>query len=243
VGALRLFTYFRSGAAHRVRIALALKGVAYQSVPAHLVRGGGEHLQPCFRKLNPQARAPVLQLPDGTTLIQTAAILEYLEETAPEPALLPADPVARAKARGVAGIIGSDIHPLNNVAVLNALRRAGLNEEAVLAWIAEWITRGREAVGALIGEEDWCLGPASSLADLYLVPQLFSARRFKVTLEPFRRIRRVDGLAATRRPSLQQRQRTNPMPSDAANAFPQWTRVRVETRRRAHAACAVGPPD
>jgi maleylacetoacetate isomerase len=196
VGALRLFTYFRSGAAHRVRIALALKGIAYDGVPVHLVRGGGEHLQPPFRKLNPQARVPVLQLPDGTTLIQSAAILEYLEETVPEPALLPADPVARAKVRGVAGVIGADIHPLNNVAVLNTLRRIGLNEEAVSAWIAQWITRGLEAVEALIGEEGWCLGPAPTLADLYLAPQLFSARRFKVTLEPFRRIRRVDGLAA-----------------------------------------------
>src|SRR6516165_6307093 len=115
---LRLYTYFRSGAAHRVRIALALKGVAYESAPVHLVRGGGEHLQPGFRKINPQARVPVLQLADGTTLIQSGAILEYLEETVPEPALLPRDPVARAKARAVAGVIGSDIHPLNNVAVL-----------------------------------------------------------------------------------------------------------------------------
>ena len=180
-----------------MRIALALKGIAYESAPVHLVRGGGEHLQPGFRKINPQARVPVLQLADGTTLIQSGAILEYLEETVPEPALLPADPVARAKARAVAGVIGSDIHPLNNVAALNALRRAGLNEEAVSAWIAQWITRGFEAIEALIGSDGWCFGAAPTFADLYLAPQLFSARRFQVNVEPFARIRRVAALIET----------------------------------------------
>jgi maleylacetoacetate isomerase len=180
-----------------VRIALALKGIAYESAPVHLVRGGGEHLQPGFRKINPQARVPVLQLADGTTLIQSGAILEYLEETVPEPALLPADPVARAKARAVAGVIGSDIHPLNNVAALNALRRAGLNEEAVSAWITQWITRGCEAIEALIGGDGWCFGAAPTFADLYLAPQLFSARRFQVNVEPFARIRRVAALIET----------------------------------------------
>lgn len=192
---LRLYTYFRSGAAHRVRIALALKGVAYESVPVHLVRGGGEHLLPGFRALNPQARVPVLQLADGTALVQSSAILDYLEDTVPNPALLPSDPVLRAKVRGVAGIIGSDIHPLNNVAVLSTLRGAGLDEAAISTWIAQWITRGLTAVEALIGADGWCFGTAPTFADVYLAPQLFSARRFKVALDIFPKIARVSALA------------------------------------------------
>jgi len=191
----RLYTYFRSGAAHRVRIALALKGVAYESVPVHLVRDGGEQLTPEFRALNPQARVPVLALPDGDVLIQSSAILEYLEETVPEPPLLPVDPVLRAKVRGVAAIIGCDVHPLNNVAVLNALRRSGLDDVAVSAWIAHWITQGLASVEQLIGEHGWCFGSAPGLADVYLLPQVFSARRFKVALDPFPRISRVADLA------------------------------------------------
>lgn len=194
---LRLYTYFRSGAAHRVRIALAMKGVAYESDPVHLVRGGGEHLLPGFRELNPQARVPVLQLADGTALVQSSAILEYLEDTVPNPALLPPDPVLRARVRGVAGIIGSDIHPLNNVAVLNTLRGAGLDDVAVSAWTAQWITRGLAAVEALIGDDGWCFGDAPSLADVYLAPQLFSAHRFKVPLDDFPRIGRASALAGS----------------------------------------------
>ena len=195
MGQPRLYTYFRSGAAHRVRIALALKEIAYESVPVHLVRGGGEHLAPAFRALNPQARVPVLELASGDALIQSSAIIEYLEETVPEPPLLPSDPVARAKVRSVAAIIGCDVHPLNNVGPLNALRRSGLDDAAVSHWIAQWITLGFTAVEPLIGEDGWCFGPAPGLADLYLMPQVFSALRFKVALDPFPRIRRVAGLA------------------------------------------------
>ena len=191
----RLYTYFRSGAAHRVRIALALKGVAYESVPVHLVRDGGEHLKPAFRALNPQARVPVLELAGGERLIQSPAILEYLEETVPTPRLLPQDPVARAKVRGVAAIIGCDVHPLNNVAVLNTLRQLGQDEAAVRNWIARWITDGLTAVEQLIGDDGWCFGASPGLADVYLVPQLLSARRFSVPLDSYPRIARVAALA------------------------------------------------
>lgn len=108
----RLYSYFRSGAAHRVRIALALKGIAFETFPVHLVRNEGEHLTAAFRALNPQARLPVYELSTGETLIQSPAILEYLEETVPEPPLLPAGLIARAKVRGVAALIGCDVHPL-----------------------------------------------------------------------------------------------------------------------------------
>lgn len=193
---LRLYTYFRSGAAHRVRIALALKGISYDSLPVHLVRDGGEQLKPAFRTINPQARLPVLELPDGARLIQSSAIIEYLEETIPNPPLLPADPVDRARVRGVAAIIGADVHPLNNVAVIATLRKSGLDEAAVTGWIAKWITAGLEAFEQLIGEAHWCLGPEPGLADVYLVPQLFSANRFRVPLGHLPKIGRVAALAA-----------------------------------------------
>ena len=187
----RLYTYFRSGAAQRVRIGLALKGVAYDSVAVHLVRNGGEHLLPAFKAINPQARVPVFELADGTALAQSSAILEYLEETIPAPPLLPAAPVERAKVRRVAAIIGCDIHPLNNVGPLNELRRSGWSDSQVSTWISKWITFGLEAVEQLIGDEKWCFGSEPGLADIYLAPQLFSARRFNVRFDHLRRISRV----------------------------------------------------
>jgi maleylacetoacetate isomerase len=120
-----LYTYYRSGAAQHVRIGLALKRVAYESLPVHLVRNGGEHLLPAYRAINPQARVPTLRLVDGTVLAQSSAILEYLEETIPQPPLLTSDPIERAQVRRVSAIIGCDIHPLNNVGPLNELRRSG----------------------------------------------------------------------------------------------------------------------
>ena len=193
----RLYTYFRSGAAQRVRIGLALKGVAYESIPVHLVRNGGEHLLPAFKAINPQARVPVMELSDGTALAQSSAILEYLEETFPEPPLLPAAPIERAEVRRVAAIIGCDIHPLNNVGPLNELRRSGWSDVQVAAWISKWITLGLEAVEQLIGDEAWCFGNRPGLADIYLAPQLFSARRFKVPVDHLRRISRVARLTET----------------------------------------------
>ena len=191
MSAVRLYTYFRSGAAHRVRIALALKGVSYESLPVHLVRNGGEQLQPAFRTVNPQARLPVLELPNGARLIQSSAIIEYLEETITAPPLLPTDPVMRAHVRGIAAIIGADIHPLNNVAVLGTLRKFGHDEAVISAWIAQWITTGLSAVEQLIGEEGWCFGSELGLADIYLAPQLFSANRFKISVAHLPRITRV----------------------------------------------------
>ena len=180
----RLYTYFRSGAAQRVRIGLALKGVAYESIPVHLVRNGGEHLLPAFKAIDPQARVPVMELSDGTALAQSSAILEYLEETIPEPPLLPAAPIERAEVRRVAAIIGCDIHPLNNVGPLNELHRSGWSDVQVAAWISKWITLGLEAVEQLIGDEAWCFGNRPGLADIYLAPSFSppGASRFRSTI-------------------------------------------------------------
>ncbi len=192
----KLYTYFRSGSSHRVRIALALKGLAYESVPIHLLRDGGEHRQAAYQKINPQQRLPAFVLADGRVLIQSPAILEYLEEIAPSPPLLPGDPLRRAQMRGVAALIGCDIHPLNNISVLSVLRKSlGATDADVAAWIARWIIDGFAAIETMIEDSGFCFGTEPGMADVYLVPQLFSARRFGVDLTPFPRIRRVESLA------------------------------------------------
>lgn len=195
---MKLYGYWRSTSSYRLRIALALKGLAPEQVPIHLVRAGGEQHAEWYRALNPQRRVPSLALDDGSVLTQSPAILEYLEEVHPEPALLPADPVRRAQVRAAAAIVGCDIHPLHNVGPLNHLRREfGRSEPEVAGWIARWIGEGFAAIEALIGDEGYCFGPEPGLADVYLIPQLYAADRFGVPLDPYARIRRVEAFAAT----------------------------------------------
>lgn len=195
---MKLYGYWRSTSSYRLRIVLAMKGLDPEQVPVHLVRHGGEHLGPDYRRLNPQGRVPSLVLDDGPVLTQSPAIIEYLEERYPDPPLLPTEPVARAKVRAVAAIIGCDIHPLHNVGPLNVLRRDfGHSENEVAAWIGRWIGEGFAAVEALIPGEAFCFGPEPGLADIYLVPQVYAARRFGVPLEPFPKIARVTALAET----------------------------------------------
>ncbi len=193
-----LHDYWRSTSSYRLRIALALKGLSPERAFVHLVRSGGEQHAAAYRALNPQARVPSLVLDNGDVLIQTPAIIEYLEEVYPKPPLLPQGALSRAQVRAVAAIIGCDIHPLHNVGPLNLLREfTGGGKEAVVAWIDRWITDGFTAVEALIGEAGYCFGEAPGLADCYLIPQVYAARRFKVALDGFPRIRRVDDLAKT----------------------------------------------
>lgn len=187
-----LYTYYRSTSSYRVRIALALKGLDARHLPVNLLQG--EHRQDAYRTINPQGRVPALRTDEGELLVQSPAIIEYLEERFPEPALLPADPLQRAHQRGVAALIGCDIHPLHNVAVLNRLRGLGIDEEGVNQWIAHWIGEGLAAVEALIGDDGFCFGQPG-LADVYLLPQLYAARRFNVDLAAFPRILRVERLA------------------------------------------------
>jgi maleylacetoacetate isomerase len=193
---MKLYTYWRSTSSYRVRIALALKKLEAEQAFVHLVRNGGEQNAPSYRAINPQGRVPALELDDGSILIQSPAILEYLEEIYPTPALLPSDPVARAKVRAVASIIGCDVHPLHNVGPLNHLRKVfGRSEPEVTAWIATWVGQGLSAVEVLIGDEGFCFGPEPTLADVFLLPQLYAARRFAVPLEAFPRILRVEKVA------------------------------------------------
>jgi maleylpyruvate isomerase len=179
---MKLYDYFRSSAAYRVRIALALHGLDVERVFVHLARG--EQRLPRFLAKNPQGLAPALELDDGTMLTQSLAIIEYLEAIAPRPLLVPADPVRAAKARGVALAIACDIHPLNNRRVLDYLRgRLGLSDEAVDSWVRHWVLKGGlEAVERLVEGRPFCFGAEPTLADVCLVPQLFAARRFATPL-------------------------------------------------------------
>lgn len=189
-----LYTYYRSSAAYRVRIVLELKGLACRHIPVHLLRDGGEQHGADYRTVNPQGRVPSLRTDDGEVLVQSPAIIEYLEERYPEPALLPRDPEARARHRAVAAIIGCDIHPVHNLSVVNKLRALGHDEQTVLDWIGHWMNQGLEAVEALIGDEGFCFGTLG-LADVYLLPQVYSARRFEVDLARYPRIQRAEALA------------------------------------------------
>ncbi len=186
---MRLYDYFRSSAAYRVRVALNLKGVAYESVPVHLVKG--EQSASGYLAINPQGRVPALAV-DGTVLVQSPAILEYLEETHPEPPLLPADPIRRARVRSVAALIGCDIHPLNNLAVLRRLKAMGHEQPAIDEWYRHWVVTGLDAVEAMIEGGPFCFGETPTLADLYLVPQVFNARRFSVPLDRYPKIQAAE---------------------------------------------------
>jgi maleylacetoacetate isomerase len=188
-----LYTYFRSSAAYRVRIALNLKGVTADMVPVHLQKEGGLNKKPEYRAINPQMRVPALKLDSGDVLIQSLAIMEYLDEVHPHPPLLPRDPVERAKVRAVAQAIACDIHPLNNVGPLRYLKNElGQAQAKIDAWYHHWILEGFDAVEALIGKGPYAFGNEVTLADICLVPQVYNARRFKVPLDRFPRIVAAD---------------------------------------------------
>jgi len=192
---LKLYSYFRSSAAFRVRIALALKGLPFEYVPVHLLKDGGQQLSEQYRALNANALVPTL-LDDDHALSQSMAIVEYLDETHPEPALLPGTALDRAYVRAVAQSIACEIHPLNNLRVLKYLKHTlGVSEEAKDAWYRHWIEIGFAGLEATLTREGkagrFCLGDAPTLADICLVPQVFNAQRFQVDLDPYPTIVRI----------------------------------------------------
>lgn len=195
---LKLYNFFRSSTSHRLRIALNLKGLDYQYLPVDLRRE--EHLGTAFKALNPQGLVPVL-VEGEHTQIQSSAIIEWLEERYPIPPLLPPDADDRARVRALAALVGCDIHPLNNRRVLEYLRKTlGCDESAVQAWCTTWIEAGFDALEALLAADlkrgDFCFGTTPTLADVYLVPQVESARRFNVDLSPYPNIVAVDRACA-----------------------------------------------
>ena len=190
-----LHGYWRSGAAYRVRIALALKGLAYET-QGHDLRTGAQKAAD-YVALNPQGMVPALQI-DGAVLTQSPAILEWLEETPPQPPLLPSDPLSRARVRAMAALIACDIHPLNNLRVGKSLREDfGADQAAVDAWAARWIVPGFTALEALIERDGqgWCFGDTPTLADACLIPQIYSAHRFNVPLDAYPRLLAIDAAA------------------------------------------------
>lgn len=193
---MKLYSYFRSSAAYRVRIALNLKGLPYETVPVHLTRGGGEQLAPAYRRLNPQALVPVLE-DGGQVFTQSLAIIEYLEETHPKAPLLPKEPAARARVRALALAIACDLHPLNNLRVLNYLTGPmGLTDAAKQTWYQHWIADGLGALEASLASDRatgrFCHGDAPGLADCCLIPQLANAHRFKCDVSPYPTLLRIE---------------------------------------------------
>jgi len=191
---VKLYTYFRSSAAYRVRIALNLKGVAYDSVSINLLTG--EQREEGYRAINPQGSVPSLDI-GVATLIQSPAILEYLDECYPEPPLLPVGAVNRAKVRAVSSLIGCDIHPLNNSGTIAYLKkRLGHDQATADEWYAHWVREGFDAIERLIEPGPYAFGSRITLADVYLVPQVFNARRFNVSLDAYPKIAAVDAACA-----------------------------------------------
>ena len=173
---MKLYTYFRSSAAYRVRIALNLKGIAYDSIPVHLLQDGGQQLLPAYRAVNPSALVPALD-DDGAILTQSLAMLEYLDETRPAMPLLPTDALGRARVRALALAIACDAHPLTNLRVLTYLKNTlGLSDEAKQEWYRHWMAEGLAAVEALLAQGDpagtglFCHGDSPTMADCCLVP-------------------------------------------------------------------------
>jgi maleylacetoacetate isomerase len=183
--------YFRSSAAYRLRIAMNVKGLDYEFRPVHLRKG--DQSSDAYKALNPQGLVPALETDQGAVLTQSLAIIEWLEETYPAPALLPRDPVTRAQARAFALAIACEIHPLQNLRVLRYLKAEfGQEQDGLDAWCRHWIEPGLTACEALLArgsEGDFAFGDAPSLAEICLVPQMFSAERFRLDLAPFPRLR------------------------------------------------------
>jgi maleylacetoacetate isomerase/maleylpyruvate isomerase len=194
--ALTLYSAWRATAPYRVRIGLALKGVEYDYFPVDLL--AGDQHKAAYRAVNPQRLTPALDLGDGVVLTQSLAILEWLEETRPEPAFLPRDPLDRARVRAMAYVIACDIHPLNNPRVTRALEAMDVAPPRRAKWIERWIVDGFNTLEPVIARhgQGWAFGDQPGLADICLIPQVYSARRFEVDLEPYPAIRAVADRAA-----------------------------------------------
>jgi len=183
---IRLYSYWRSSAAYRVRIALNLKGLDYETVPVSLAPDESEHRKAEYRAINPQMLVPFLE--DGAVAIgQSMAILEYLEEAYPKTALLPHDEPLRSRTRAFCNMIACDIHPLNNLRVMNYIKTE-FGADPSDDWYAHWITEGFDAAEAIVGDGLYVVGEQPTLADAFLVPQVYNARRFKVALDAYPRL-------------------------------------------------------
>ncbi|WP_342619993.1 maleylacetoacetate isomerase [Rhodoferax sp. GW822-FHT02A01] len=191
-----LYSYFRSSAAYRVRIALNLKGLAFDTIPVHLLKDGGMQHAPAYADINPSHLVPTL-IDQGLPMGQSLAIMEYLDEVYPDPPLLPADAAGRAKVRALSQLIACDIHPLNNLRVLHYLEHdLAVDASARAAWYQHWVTLGFEALERMLQTRPqasiFCIGDVPGMAECCLVPQMYNARRFQVPLDAYPRLRSVE---------------------------------------------------
>jgi len=198
---MQLYDYPRSSACFRVRIALNLKKLPYDILPIHLLNEGGEHHSPLYRAINPQGLVPTLVTKEEA-LNQSLAIIEYLDDCYPTPPLLPAEPLLKAKARALAYMIAADIHPLNNLRVLERLRHQfAADEEAIRQWYHHWLHEGFNAIEktlqTLSRTEKVCIGSTPTVADLCLIPQVYNAKRYAFNLEPYPLIRAIEAHCMT----------------------------------------------
>jgi len=193
---MKLYTFFRSSASYRVRIALNLKGLTYEQAPIHLRRGGGEQLSAAYKAINPQALVPTLE-DNGKVLTQSLAIIEYLEEKHPSPPLLPKEPADKALVRSMAMVIACEVHPIQNLRVLNYVKKEyNQTDEQVNRWAQQWIDLGLSALEQMIVAQSkpvkYCFGAAPTLADICLVPQLGNARRYGCDLSRYPNILAIE---------------------------------------------------
>jgi len=192
-----LYSYFRSSAAYRVRIAFNLKGLSYDTVSIHLQKEGGQNRKPAYRAINPQMRVPTLKPDSGEIITQSLAIIEYLDEVHPQPPLLPRDSIERAQVRALAQLVACDIHPLNNVGPLRYLKNElGQDQSKIDAWYHHWVREGFDAIEAMVRPGPYAYGADVTLADICLVPQVANARRLKVPLDSYPKIVAIDAACA-----------------------------------------------
>jgi maleylpyruvate isomerase len=190
---VQLYTFSRSSAAYRARIALNLKGLPYEPISIHLQKEGGLNRKPEYRAINPLMRVPALRLDSGALLTQSLAIIEYLDEIHPQPPLLPRDALKRAQVRAMAQLIACDIHPLNNVSPLRYLKNElGQEQDKIDAWYHHWILDGFTALETMVAARPYAAGAELTLADICVVPQVANARRLKVPLDRFPKIVAID---------------------------------------------------
>jgi len=197
---IKLYSYFRSSASYRVRIVLAMKSLPYEYIGIHLLKGGGEQFSPEYRKLNPSALTPTLVASDGAVITQSLAIIDYLEETHPNPSVLPIAAADRAYVRSIALQIACEIHPLNNLRVLSYLKDVvNAAEDTKSAWYAHWVKLGFDAIEATLASDPrtgtFCFGEHPTLADICLVPQVFNAKRMGIALDAYPTIARINDAA------------------------------------------------
>lgn len=190
---MKLYDYWRSSAAYRVRIALNLKEIAYEHICVHLVKDGGQQHSDFYRSKNPQELVPALELDTGNVLTQSMAIMEYLDEIVPTPALLPGNALHRQKIRSLAQIISADIHPVNNLRILQYLSKEfDVSDEDKANWYRTWIYKGFDALEARLGKDAFCVGDQPTLADICLVPQVYNALRFQCDMTAYPKITRIN---------------------------------------------------